>query len=378
MVRPQLLRMEDRFHLLIARKFSGALTDVEAKELDQLLLVDPSRQLIMEWFEQMIIQEKQQLPSFEAREAYIRHWLKYREEIADDQQVESSLPGGQGFKPNRAWVGVIALAIVCLAGLSIWWGFRNKPEAIQPDLVKSPAWQTQITQVAEKRKLSLPDGSIVWLNAGSSLRYDAASLAHGERQVFLEGEAFFDIAHNKQRPFRVRSGAMEIKVLGTAFNVRAYPDDANFETSLIRGAVEVRLDDRPDDVYQLRPHEKLVVSKQVMLPLAVQTNPQASRPVRTMTPLVSLKRIAMADSGRLVEETAWLQNKLMFRSESFLNLAKMMERRYGYRFVFENEETESLEFTGTFTTETVVQALEAMQMVHGFHFRIDKENIYIR
>lgn len=370
--------MEDRFHILIARKFSGALTEEEAQELDRLLLEDPSRQLIMEWFEQMIIQEKQQLPSSEAREAYVRHWLKYREEIVDAQEVEDSMATSQAFRPNKKWAGVIALTIACIAGLFIWWGFRNKSEAIQTDLVKSPAWQTQITQVAEKRKLSLPDGSIVWLNAGSSLRYDAASLSQGERQVFLEGEAFFDIAHNEKRPFRVRSGAMEIKVLGTAFNVKAYPDDANFETSLIRGAVEVRLDDRPDDVYQLRPHEKLVVSKQVMAPLAVQTTPQTSRPIKTFNPLVSLKRIAVSDSGRIVEETAWLQNKLMFRSESFMNLAKMMERRYGYRFVFENEETESLEFTGTFTTETIVQALEAMQMVHGFHFRIDKENIYIR
>lgn len=370
--------MEDRFHLLIARKFSGALSEAEGEELDRLLQADPSRQLVMEWFEQMIMQEKQQLPSMEAREAYIRHWLKYREDLSDKLPEELSAPVNQGFYRNKKWVSVIALAVVCLAGLVSWWMLRSEPKAIQPDLVKTPTWQTQVTKVAEKRKLSLPDGSTVWLNAGSSLRYDEASLANGERQVFLEGEAFFDIAHNKQRPFRVRSGAMEIKVLGTAFNVRAYPEDANFETSLIRGAVEVRLDDRPDDVYQLRPHEKLVVSKQVLLPAAVQNNPQTGRPLRTMTPLVSLKRIALADSGRLVEETAWLQNKLVFRSESFLNLAKMMERKYGYRFVFENEDTESLEFTGTFTTETITQALEAMKMVHGFSFRIDKENIYIR
>ena len=78
--------MEDRFYLLIARKFSGALTEAEGEELDHLLLADPSRQLIMEWFEQMIMQEQQQLPSFEAKEAYVRHWLKYREEISDTLQ----------------------------------------------------------------------------------------------------------------------------------------------------------------------------------------------------------------------------------------------------------------------------------------------------
>lgn len=370
--------MEDRFHLLVARKFSGALTAAEGEELGRLLQADPSRQLIMEWFEQMIIQEKQQSSSFEAKEAYIRHWLKYREEISGSLPDELPNTENHRFYRNKKRVGAIALALVCLLGLGFWWKFRDKPEAVQPTVAIAPTWQTKFTQVAEKRKLSLPDGSTVWLNAGSSLRYDSVSLKNGERHVFLEGEAFFDIAHNKQRPFRVRSGTMEIKVLGTAFNIKAYPEDANFETSLIRGAVEVRLDDRPDDVYQLRPHEKLVVSKQVLAPLAIQTNPQTSRTVRTLTPLVSLKRIALADSGRIVEETAWLQDKLIFRAEFFLALSKMLERKYGYRFVFENDETENLEFTGTFTTETIVQALQAMQMVHGFQFRIDKENIYIR
>lgn len=370
--------MEDRFHLLMARKFSGALTPAEAEELDRMVRADPSRQMIMEWFEQMLMQEKQRLPSFEAKEAYIRHWLKYREEIADPLQESFITKGNNHFYGRKKWIGALAFAVVCLLGFGYWFAFRDVPVNGQPNAEVVSTWLTQSTKVAEKRKVSLPDGSTVWLNAGSNLRYDAASLKTGERQVFLEGEAFFDIAHNKKRPFRVRSGTMEIKVLGTAFNVRAYPDDANFETSLIRGAVEVRLDDRPDDVYQLRPHEKLVVSKQVLSPVAVQSNPLPGRQVRTITPLVSLKRISLADSGRLVEETAWLQNKLVFRSESFGMLSRMMERKYGYRFVFENEESERLEFTGSFTTETIVQALEAMQMVHGFQFRIQNENIYIR
>ncbi len=369
--------MEDRFHILIARKISGALDASEAEELDQILAADPSRQLILDWFEQMLSQEKHKLPSFESREAYVRHWLKYRAEITQSPLPENhSSFWTSGKKRATAILGVF---VVTLLGFGIWWMLRPVKEThVQDSVMAANTWQTYVTQVSEKRKLSLPDGSVVWLNAGSNLRYDPEQMRKGSRQVFLEGEAFFDIAHDASRPFKVRSGVVEIKVLGTAFNVKAYPEDVNIETSLIRGSVEVRLDDRPDDVYQLRPHEKLVVSRQTQATVNLQASNNTTPSARTMSPLVSLKRIAVADSGLLVEETAWLQNKLVFRSERFSELAKMLERKYGYHFVFEGADLMELEFTGSFTTETVGQALDAMRLVHVFEYRIDKENIYIR
>jgi ferric-dicitrate binding protein FerR (iron transport regulator) len=79
-----------------------------------------------------------------------------------------------------------------------------------------------------------------------------------------------------------------------------------------------------------------------------------------------------------VEETAWLQDKLVFRSEQFATLSKMLERKYGYHFIMESDRVRELSFTGSFTTETIEQALQAMQMVHPFQYRIQNENIYIR
>jgi transmembrane sensor len=370
--------MEDRFHSLIARKCSGALTPGEAEELDSMLRSDPSKAMVMEWFEQMILQERKQLPSTEAQEAYIRHWLKHKEEIAgpspaDPEPTQVSRSGIRGLSRMIP----AALALVVLVGSGLWWMWGTGAERTVVKKTNPPsAWQAHVTRTAEKRKVSLPDGSIVWLNAGSSLHYDPVGLRQGQRQVYLEGEAFFDIAHDTARPFRVRCGAMEIKVLGTAFNVKAYPEAIRMETSLIRGSVEVRLDHTPDEVYQLKPSEKLVVSKQADVP-ADLTSPDPERKPQT-APLVTLGKIALTDSGKVVEEMAWLKDKLVFRSEPFTSLAHMLERRYGYHFVFEDQNAMTLEFTGSFTTETIEQALRAMQLVHGFQFRIDKENIYIR
>lgn len=370
----QQLLMEDRFLFLIARKFSSALTLAEAEELEQLLAADPSTQLTMDLFEQMFLQERQRASSPEADEAYIRHWLKYQDEIT--QAAQERRPA---LVRRKSTLTVMGFVVVALLGLGTWWFVSSGRQSSTKELVvASTSLQTYVTQASEKRKMSLPDGSVVWLNAGSRLQYDPAGLYNGTRQVFLEGEAYFDIAHDASRPFRVRSGAMEIKVLGTAFNVKAYPEDSNIETSLIRGAVEVRLDGRPDDVYKLRPHEKLVVSRESQASVTLREENAGVAVSKPAGPLVSLKRVVVADSGRLVEEVAWMQDKLVFRSEGFASLARMLERKYGYHFVFEVAERMDLEFTGSFTTETIVQALEAMRLVHPFEYRVEKENIYIR
>jgi ferric-dicitrate binding protein FerR (iron transport regulator) len=95
-------------------------------------------------------------------------------------------------------------------------------------------------------------------------------------------------------------------------------------------------------------------------------------------PLVSVRRITVADSGKLIHETAWVDNKLVFRSEDFSALAARMERHFGVRVRFDNPERQSLNFTGIFTTETIGQALEAMRLVHHFEYSLDNENVLIK
>ncbi len=196
------------------------------------------------------------------------------------------------------------------------------------------------------------------------------------REVYLSGEAYFDIVHNVSRPFIVRSGNMQIKVLGTTFNVKAYPEEDNMETSLIKGSVEITIKNRPDDIYILRPNEKLVVSNEGMLK---KTEGISYKPglINNGGDIVTLKKVDYTATEKLVYETAWVQNKLVFRSENFARLAIKMERWYGIRIRFRDERKEDLMFTGIFTTETIQQALNAMQVVHAFNYTIEDDIIYI-
>jgi ferric-dicitrate binding protein FerR (iron transport regulator) len=384
---------EDLFCALMARRLAGAMHAGEAAELDELFQLYPGLRLKADLLDTMFAQERALAPSPEAREAYVRHWLRYRDElqagpVAEDHQDAAAAATSQSHEAGAGWtdpnVAVspgrwgkklrIALgmtAVLSCVFLAIFWMQRVSsaaPVADYPD-------QATLIQVqnGKREMMTLPDGSRIWLNAGSSLRYDPAGFRSGRRQVALEGEAFFDIAHDRNRPFIVQSRQVRIRVLGTAFNVKAYPGDPDVETSLIRGSVEVTLKDRPDDIYILRPHEKLVVSNG---DVQAQSDPYSQADLRT--PLVSLRKITVADSGKLIHETAWVDNKLVFRSEDFSTLASRMERHFGVHIHFDNPEQQSLNFTGIFTTETIGQALEAMRLVHPFEYSMDHENVFIK
>src|ERR1019366_6846207 len=104
-----------------------------------------------------------------------------------------------------------------------------------------------------KSKIVLSDGSVVTLNSETTLRYPAEF--NGQtREVYLDGEAFFDVAKDHKHPFIVHAGKMNVRVLGTAFNIKSYANDATSETTLIRGAIEVTMSDRPSDRIILKPN----------------------------------------------------------------------------------------------------------------------------
>lgn len=123
-----------------------------------------------------------------------------------------------------AIVGVIVLA----AGLAYW--FRNKAE----ELVTASAAHGQV------REMLLPDGTKVWLNQSSVLKYPRA-FEGKERHVYLDGEAYFEVARNHEKPFTVKSQAMDVRVLGTSFNIKCRPDNSFAETTLVEGEVEVKI-----------------------------------------------------------------------------------------------------------------------------------------
>lgn len=224
------------------------------------------------------------------------------------------------------------------------------------------------TLSGEKKMITLPDGTKVTINAASKLSFPS-TFKDSIREVFLVGEAFFDVKKDRLHPFIIRTGKMDVRVLGTAFNVKAYSNDKFSETTLIRGSVQVTLADRPEDRIILKPTEKLVVKYSPQVNAEKAALPEKTNALSAIT--------YMQKRNNTVIETSWLENKLIFKDEDFEALANSLQRRYGVSIQFQNEHIRELRFTGIFEKETIAEALSALQLTESFNYRILKDKIVI-
>ena len=369
----------DRFITLLARQLAGTIDANEQDELEKILLSNPDLRLRADMFYGMWEQENNKSASGEMDEAFMRHLLRFRSDfLLEDEhsfftfQTEKTPVNKTSafFFHKRKPLLIAGLLFAILT--STYFIFTQGQRANQ---VKAEQISSVITKYGNKTKVSLPDGSQVWLNAGSRLDYNNSIFNQTLREVNLSGEAYFDIAHMEGKPFIVRSGNMRIRVLGTKFNVKAYPEEQNIETSLIKGSVEITIKDRPDDKYILRPNEKLVVSNEGLIQKSATVNQtKLNTSGKENADIVALKKVDYSVNEKLVIETAWVENKLVFHSEKFSDLAKRMERWYDIQIRFRDTDKAEYRFTGIFTTETIQQALQAMQVVHSFQF-VKKDNI---
>lgn len=258
-----------------------------------------------------------------------------------DQEVQQTEVPKKATLSWRSYAAAAAIASVLATGYFLY----NRTSAM--------GTETFAVQAGEKRSLRLPDGSQVILNGGSSLILSDA-FTTGNREVTLTGEAYFDVAQNASHPFVIHTASMDIKVLGTAFNVRSYPDEAMDETSLIRGKVQITLkkpgSQAPD--YVLLPMQKLVVTK--------NSKAGADYTVAVNKPphIDSLQKNRQINN---LAETAWTENKLAFDNETLETVADKMEKWYGITVEFRNETLKTIPYTGSFDGETLEKVIETIQ-----------------
>ncbi|MES1160366.1 MAG: FecR domain-containing protein, partial [Bacteroidota bacterium] len=179
---------------------------------------------------------------------------------------------------------------------------------------------------------------------------------------------------NAGKPFVIHAARVDIKVLGTRFNVKSYPSDKTTETTLIRGSIEVSIKDRPTEKIILKPNEKLVVANDDS---TLHRNHTSQPAAAINESLVSIRKPTYETATGAVIETSWVDNKLIFQDEEFSNLAKQMERWYGVTFKFTNPIQEGWSFTGNFQKETIQQALDALKLTQAFNYTIEGNQITI-
>jgi ferric-dicitrate binding protein FerR (iron transport regulator) len=281
---------------------------------------------------------------------------------------------------KKSWLaGIAALLVLLTCCIFLFTGKRSV-------YVKSPQpAEVIVAQKGSRSQSRLPDGTVVWLNAGSSISYEE-NFSGPVREVKLEGEAYFDVARNVNKPFIVRAGSIDIRVLGTSFNVKSYPSDKTVETTLIHGLVQVT--GTHDSVHApvlLHPNEKLVVAKKNRTNAGNQLS--SSDAINTVAadtaaviPLTDFKIMHLPDKQGGANnwvETAWLYNRLAFRGDSFEELAPKLERWYNISIVFDDEKVKALNFNGSFENETVEQAFTALSAAVPFHFRISGRRVEV-
>ena len=378
----------NRIWILMARSLSGEISIEEKEELLELLGKNVELQ---QQYELMVRLWKHEKPHTAADEhaseedrEHVARILQIAKKKQAEFQVEEQFEGSyddatreersqtkarRNRRIKRYAISLILIPIV-FSFIYFW------PKTGSTDTVK-PLTPNQITaQKGSRTRSILPDGSTVWVNAGSSISYEG-DFTGKLREVKLEGEAYFDVVKNPSKPFVVHTGGISIKVLGTSFNVKSYASDKTVETTLIRGLVQVtRESDPKQKPIFLHPNEKLTLEK-----IAANTdnslsdiNPDTQKkpgPTFAITRLDTT--IAVTDQI----ETAWLYNRLAFRGDNFETLAQKLERWYNINIIFEDEKVKHLNFNGSFENETVEQAFEALKAAVPFNFKINTHEVSV-
>ena len=347
----------------------------ELKELEEILKHNPELYFTLQALTELWHQSPAATTT-ELEEAYRKHLAKMQSEIADhpgrtDDFVENSTLFSAAersfFRRNALAISSLTIILLLVAGAI----FYSMPPKTNITALKPQAAASEIsTRNGSRTDIVLPDGTKVWLNAGSKLTYDK-TFNESLRNVNLTGEAYFDVVHNAEKPFVIHTTVMDIKVLGTEFNVKSYPDENTTEASLIRGSIEVTLKDKRAEKIVMKPNEKLVVSNEPNNDF--KTLIPARKALRHSDPIINLGHLNYFSLDSTILETSWVNNRLIFEDESFEQVAARMARWYGVDFEFGDTDIQRLRFTGNFKNESVEEALKAMQITAQFSFRISSD-----
>lgn len=246
----------------------------------------------------------------------------------------------------------IAASIILICAIGVYFYQGNKTETFNA----APLAENEINvPKGSTRKAVLPDGTTVWINAGTTLRFEK-DFGNSTRTVYLDGEAYFDIADHKN-PFIVKTNRHTIRDIGTIFNVKAYSDDLEFETAVIEGEVSIegKLSLNSDKA------ETVSVKQQQVLKLNYAPVASSGQKKSAITDLIEAK-VQKVNSSQLEVYTGWTEDLLVFEGKTFQEISKIMERKYDVEIVMNDVKLRNYAFTGSFKkVDKVEKALQILK-----------------
>ncbi|PTS96357.1 hypothetical protein DBR11_19235 [Pedobacter sp. HMWF019] len=338
---------EERFTELLGKRLSGEITVEESTEFGRMISCNEA---FKREYESLKMYWQQDEKPYD-RIADIFEKIKSQTDIPEREA--RSLVQLKRIRIQFSWMQKIAAVLFVLFVFAGAYKFLLNKDVNKDTDAKE--WKQLQTPSGLISKLRLPDGTQVTLNSESVLKYPLA-FTGDIREVHLTGEAYFDVARDHKHPFIVHTDKMNIRVLGTVFNVKSYSNDRSEEATLLRGSIKVTFADNPGEEVMLKPTDKIVI-KDSNYHLEKQTyyNEQDNR----------------------IMETLWMINKVAFRDESFESIANSLSRKYGVKIIFTNNSLRDLKFSGEFEKETLDQALLSLQIVSPFHYKVKGNSVYL-
>lgn len=220
----------------------------------------------------------------------------------------------------------------------------------------------------------LPDGTKVWLNAGTTLKY-TNKFGTISREVELVGEAYFKVATNPEKPFTVITSELKIMALGTAFNVKAYPDEKEITTTLEEGKVSIQ----GQGIHvTLKPRQNLTYERQKFLPGELKEKAKKDVGVENPELIAKNPAVNMLSDVNTQLYTSWKDGKWIIESATLSEAAVLLERKFNITVQIESESILTYKFSGTFTNETLEQILNVFRYTAPIEYKIDKGIVTIK
>lgn len=271
-------------------------------------------------------------------------FLKFQHRIKNQSIANNIKKKLYNFKKIYRYAAIIPL--LCLISyFSYWKGTTNTKQTYSETVIEAP--------LGSRTKLYLPDGTLVWLNGGSRLAY-SQDFGVGNRNIQLLGEGYFEVRRNEKIPFEIKTKDLQVRVLGTKFNFRNYPEDAEAIVSLVKGKVALNnlLKEEKEEAI-LYPNQRVVLNKK---------NHQMQ-----------------IESVNASNASQWTNGYLFFDEELLPDILKELERSYNIKINIINDSLKTYRFYGNFIRreQSLQEILDVLSSTHRIHYAIKKHNIMI-
>lgn len=266
---------------------------------------------------------------------------QFKNRVADNETKDRTVRSQLHLSVLLRYAAIVAL--LCMVSyFSYWRGGVSIKESFSDIVVEAP--------LGSNTKLSLPDGTLVWLNAGSRMAY-SQGFGVDNRNVELSGEGYFEVKRNEGVPFLVKTNSLQVKVLGTKFNFRDYPDDVEAIVSLLEGRVALKNLLKSEEEAFLSPNERVVLNKK--------------------------NGNMLVQSAAVSKVLQWTSGYLFFDEELLPDIVKELERSYHVKIHIANDSLNTFRFYGNFIRreQSIQEVLEALSATRKINYTIEGQSI---